>query len=73
MMGVEEQMNLLLIGRIVEREYPTFTFSDLEELRVFLNNTLGTNIQTGQSLGEVKKDIDAALVKQAYDRSIGVV
>lgn len=73
MMAPEEQMNLLIIGRIVEREFPTFSFSNLEELRIFLNNSLGTNIQTGDTLGAVLNDINAALVKKAYDRSIGVV
>ena len=72
-MAHTEQLELLNIGRIVEREFPQFKFDTLEELRVHLNDTLGTNIQTGDSLGDVRESIDQAIATKAYNRSMGVI
>ncbi len=72
-MGVVEQLELLNIGRIVEREFPGIQFDSLDELRMYLNQHLGTDIQNGDTLTDVRKDIEEALADKAYKRSMGVV
>ena len=70
---IRDDLELINIGRIVEREFPQVQFNTLEDLRVFLNDNIGTNIQNGERISDVRKAIEKALVTIAYDRSIRVI
>ena len=57
------------IGALVEREYPNLTYNSQEELRVFLNDDLGVDIQQGDSYLAVYRRIEAKLNDRAFDRA----
>ena len=68
-----EQMNMIKIGRVVEREWPLDEFANLEELRLFINYELMTDIQIGMSLGEVLQKLEAGIMNRNYRRAASVL
>lgn len=65
------QIELVRLGRLVEREFPNFAFVTLEELRVHLNTTLHLNIQRGDHIPAVYENVERAIFKRAFDRAKG--
>lgn len=68
-----DQLNLIRIGRMIEREYPDIEFKDMDEMRLYLNKHLGTSITTGMDLGEVATQIFNGRLHTAWLRVYGVV
>ena len=72
-MDESQQMNLIRIGRLVEKEFPDIEFKDMEEMRLYLNTNLGTSITTGMKLGEVATQIVNGRLHTAWRRGYGIV
>lgn len=58
----DQQINLVHIGRLIERKFPNTHFDTMEQYRKFLNENLGTNIQTGMLLPDAE-----AMIRKAID------
>ena len=68
-----EQMNMIKIGRLIQREWPDDEFADLEEIRMFVNYDLLTEIRVGMALTEVLQILETAIQKRNYEWSMKVV
>lgn len=64
-----DQYICMQIGALVQREFPEFEYDDLEELRMFLNEQLGLDIQKGDPLNVTHRRIEAKITDRAFERA----
>lgn len=68
-----DQMSLIRIGRMVEKEYPGVEFKSMDDIRLCLNKDLGINIRTGMKLGHVATMIFNGRLHRAHRDTYGIV
>ena len=65
----ENQLWMVKLGVIVGREFPSYNITTVEELRLFLNDQLGLNIQVGDEVKRVYHEVEAKINERAFNRA----
>ncbi len=73
MLDGSDQLNLIRIGRMIEKEYPDIEFETLEDMRVYVNEDLGVNIKKGMKFGDVATTIFNGRLHRAHRNTYGIV
>jgi len=68
-----EQLCLIEIGRMIEKEYPTMLFTSLEDMRLYVNADLGINIRHAMPIPDAMHELKTGIRRACYDRARGVV